>query len=901
MGEIKRREISSFGGLDLRGVMGEEGRHRFLRLDNLWRDYVGGEGEILETFPGFRNVTQFSGAIYGIWGYTCDRGAYLAIHAGRSLYLMENSLISSPFCPSGAEEILQPQTSCAFSWGNKLYLLDGASYFVLEDGEEGFVFSRVENAYIPVTYADGVVYEQKNLLCSRGVHRFHLGEAGAFSYVQDGLQFQILDHALRTCEVSGMPRNLPTYPQKLYIPAKVNIGGVEFNVIQVGWKAFSQINEIQEVYISEGVTTIEIAAFDACRGLRVVHLPDSLVEIKNTAFQKCPIEILTVGKGLSHVMKKNFTATETPMIVTFHGDSTSFGNRLTVDSEDNDAYFAATKVYTETYPVRVVYLPLKEKVEEVETITLDDVDVTDGDTDLHLDFISKKGWVEGVLLTGENGYYLSSRVAEVLCRFPTDGEGNPICGCVGACLYDGRAFFYGNPLYPNTIYYSALDGKGQMNPAYVGVYNYFNTGVGNHANKALIPTASYLAVLKENAGDEGAVHFYYGKNTGEALVPRIYEREAFVGTRGCIGGAIQFMDDPVYLSNMGVEALGYQSLSMERNVYHRSSLIDSALAMHKKDPCLMGEWEGYLLLLYPNGEMYLGDSRRTCQTALGREYEWYHLTGMGSYQGDVPVFCYASGYVDDTPPVVVYGGVETPLKLSPHMGEEVEYTSVLTGVDTQGRGQFYIREGDDLYLLCQTAARKGGTFSSPTALFSGYDRLFFGCENGMLCVVNTDKRGVMNASQAAEYTPTEYGALWGNTINYEWYSYGGHPILCGFTTIPDDCGIGNYTKKTKRGTTIIEMKSHFENTFNLQVKTQHGGYSGETESISFWGGGMDFTTLSFEHLTFTDRESPIISVEERTKRWVSKQYSIWSEGIATPFGIRRIGYSYMVEGKVKNK
>ncbi len=901
MNAVKNRELSSFGGLDLRGVMGEESRHRFVRLDNLWRDYVGGLGEVLETFPGFRRLANFEGAIYGIWAYSCEAGAYLAIHAGDSLYLMKNDLVSVPVCPPGAERVLEETPSSAFSWEDKLYLLDGVSYFVLEYRDGVFSFSPVDNTYTPVTYADGMVYEQRNLLCEKVIHRFHLGEPGAFSYVQDHLQFQILDHESRTCEVTGMPRTLSSYPTKLYIPSSVTIAGVEYRVVQVGWKAFSQLNDIQEVYIAEGITTIDTAAFDACKGLRVVHLPDSLLEIKRIAFQKCPIERLTIGQGLCTVMGDNFTVGDVKMTITFHGDSLSFGNQLTVDGDGNDAYFSADKVYSDTYPVRVVYLPLCEKIEAVESLTLDGEEVTSDDTDLSLAFIEKEGVIEGVLLTGENGYYLSSRTVEVLCSLREENNSHVITGCRRSCLYDGRVFFYGNPKFPNTIYYSSLDSGGRMNPAYVGVYNRFDTGVGNNPNKALLPTASYLAVLKEHMGDEGVVHFYFGKNTGEALVPRIYEREAFVGTRGCVSGAITFMDDPVYLSPMGVEALGYQSLSMERNVYHRSSLIDTALSLHKKATCLLAEWEGYLVLLYPNGEMYLGDSRRTCQTSLGREYEWYHLTGIGAYTGDSPVFRYASGYADDTPPVVTYGGREMPLKISSQEGSEVAYDTVLSGTDTLGRVQYFTCEGDTLYLLSQTGERRGGVFSSPTALLSAYDRLFFGCENGTLCVVNTDKRGVMNEAQAAEYTPQEYGDIWGNTINPEWYSYGAHPIVCGFITVPDDCGVANYTKKTKRGTTVIEMKQGFESSFLLQVKTQHGGYSGETESISFWGGGMDFTTLSFEHLTFTDRESPIATVEERTKRWVSKQYAVWSHGFCAPFGIRRIGYSYLVEGKVKNK
>ena len=899
MNQVKNRELSSFGGLDLRGTMGEESRHRFTRLENLWRDYRGGEGEALETFPGFRQIASFAGAIHGIWAYTQKTGEYIVVHAGKSLYILSASLVSVPVCPVGADGVLEESTSCAFSWGDKLYLLDGAHYFFLEWKEGAFVLAPVEHTYIPCTYADMAPFEVRNLLCDQVIHRFHLGEVGAFSYVQEHLQFQILDHTTRTCEVSGMPRDLSVYPKKLYIPSSVKIAGVEYRVVQVGWKAFSQLNDIEEVYIGEGITTIDTAAFDACKGLRVVHLPDSLLEIKRIAFQKCPIERLTIGEGLTTVMGDNFTAKEVPMQVTYHGDALSVADRLTVNVDGNDAYFSSTKLYSYTYPVRVVYLPLVEPIEAVERVTLDGEEIGEDTLHLRVQYVEKEGVVEGVLLTGEDGYYLSSRVAEVLCKLSGESDAQRITRCRSACLYDGRVFFYGHPDFPNTIYYSALDASGHMNPAYVGAYHYFDTGVGANPNKALLPTASYLAVLKERAGDEGVVHFYFGKNTGESLVPRIYEREAFVGTRGCVGGAINFMDDPIYLSPMGVEALGYQSLSYERNVYHRSSLIDSALSQHQKDRCLMAEWEGYLVLLYSTGDLYLGDSRRSCNTHSGKEYEWYHLTGIGSYIGDVPVFVYATGYADDTPPRVTYGGKEATLLL--REGGEVPYTSVLSGMDQEGRAQYFTREGDALYLVHPTGERRGGHFSPPSALLCAYDLLFFGCENGAVCVVNTDKRGVMNETQKAEYTPSSYGALYGNVINREWYSYGGHAIVCGFTTIPDDCGVANYTKKTKRGTTVIETKPDFESSFLLQVKTQHGGYSGETDSISFWGGGMDFTTLSFEHLTFTDGESPVVTVEERTKRWVSKQYSIWSEDYCAPFGIRRIGYSYLIEGKVRNK
>ena len=126
---VYQRDISSFGGLDLRGTTGEGSHHRFARLENLWRDYLGGDGEALETFPGFRTLWQMDHTIFGIWKFSCERGDYLAIHSGRSLYLTKPDGSTPPVCPPGAENVLQENTSSAFTWGERLYLLDGANYY----------------------------------------------------------------------------------------------------------------------------------------------------------------------------------------------------------------------------------------------------------------------------------------------------------------------------------------------------------------------------------------------------------------------------------------------------------------------------------------------------------------------------------------------------------------------------------------------------------------------------------------------------------------------------------------------------------------------------------------------------------------------------------------------------
>ena len=190
------------------------------------------------------------------------------------------------------------------------------------------------------------------------------------------------------------------------------------------------------------------------------------------------------------------------------------------------------------------------------------------------------------------------------------------------------------------------------------------------------------------------------------------------------------------------------------------------------------------------------------------------------------------------------------------------YHQILSGIDSQGNIQYFTREVDEgittYYLLAKTRELTGGAFSPPTALFTTPTHLYFGCENGAVCLVNTDETGV--------------------AMGRDRYTYAGHAIPCGLITIPDDCGVANYTKKTLRGTSVVEVKGDFSNTLSLQVKTHHGGYTSETPSISFWDGGLDFSSLSFDRLAFTPGENQVIATEERTKRWISKQYLVWSHG-----------------------
>ena len=107
--------------------------------------------------------------------------------------------------------------------------------------------------------------------------------------------------------------------------------------------------------------------------------------------------------------------------------------------------------------------------------------------------------------------------------------------------------------------------------------------------------------------------------------------------------SLNFLDDAVFLSAMGLKAIGKRSLAYERCIEHRSSLVDGRLVNEKGlENGQLACWRGYLLCLV-NGRIYLADSRQQyVQASTGNtEYEWYFWDNIGVYD-DHGAFCPAN-------------------------------------------------------------------------------------------------------------------------------------------------------------------------------------------------------------------------------------------------------------------
>ncbi len=200
------------------------------------------------------------------------------------------------------------------------------------------------------------------------------------------------------------------------------------------------------------------------------------------------------------------------------------------------------------------------------------------------------------------------------------GARNRIVNCTISQVFDERAFVSGNPNYQNYNFHSMAE-----DPAYFGDLSYYKIGTEEYPVTGLLQIFNTLLTLKENK-----VFIQTGANSESNLMSRVYPVTGGAECAGCLTpfGACNFLDDPVFLSKMGLEGLDkLNNNAAERYVGHRSKWIDGLLCRENLSAACTAEYNGYLLILV-NGTVYLADSRMTSNG----QYEWFIWDGIGLYE-----------------------------------------------------------------------------------------------------------------------------------------------------------------------------------------------------------------------------------------------------------------------------
>jgi hypothetical protein len=300
----------------------------------------------------------------------------------------------------------------------------------------------------------------------------------------------------------------------------------------------------------------------------------------------------------------------------------------------------------------------------------------------------------------------------------------------------------------------------------------------------------------------------------------------------------------------------------------------------------------------------MADSRKVFQNENGNiEYEWYYLEDIGVYEGQQDKYYYLKSWPnvfkdENGDRIEIYHdgtiiSLASDFENPPPINEKPDVCSGTVSVEDQEDNDTYYEylvqkynspNGDQYAFLCDTTGEKiGGKFKPAvciqTILDGGKDNVFFGTENGVVCSFNFDKRD-------------ENGI-----IDRMWYTFDDRTIYCGCAMKMDNCGIPHMTKTTVKRSTVIKTKSAEGSSAKVRVRTNENPYH---EIARINSSDFSFSSLNFSDFSFVTEGDTLFSIKEKEKKWVEKQYYIYSDEFKKPFSIYYVAHKYYVAGKYKN-
>ncbi len=884
------RCYTAMRGVDFSGDGSRISGNRFSKLENMWRDYDGVGAALTESVPGFRRILSLGKKIYGLHRQRAGGAEYLLVHAGNSLYRFAVAARDAIGTPSPIATLAEHK-SVSFSSGSSLFLLDGTR--MVRVGADGVAKAVGDGEgeyppYVPTTYLNGEAYEQRNLLTRKFKERYTVTSPDLLAYGTPGMSYTVTDEAAGFCELSGMGRAAGGV---IHVPYFATVRDRTYRVTSVGTRAFAGLASVTEVHIGAGVLSVGARAFSGCSSLTTVYLPAELTEIGAEAFRDCTsLTVIHFGKSLAKVGADAF---KNCPAMTIHY---AFG--LAEYQEIEGAPVTETNTLdTLTWsPSLTVYLPLYEPASEVS------VDIP-GMSGYTVTNVTEGTHIAGVLLTLENRNFLKNREVLITGTLSpgeysesdagsnflsegsfTDGGASALFSCLCAEVFDGRVFLSGNPAFPNTVFYSARGSTGQNDPTYFGVLNYFNDGIGAFPVTALLATGDALVVFKKGDDGGGSIYYHTARETGIDLLPKIYPVSYIhAGTPAC-GGAISFFDDPLFVSETGISALSKQALNLERSIVCRSHAVNPKLLAEDLSSVVLDVFCGYLVAAV-GGRVYLADSRATYRHDTGgTEYEWYFLSGIGTYTGDRRVYRYApsahDGYLTAMTP-------DAP-------AEETVYSVT----EADGEILYFVKSGEDKIEVYPTEEYTGGTFHAALAFRSVGNLLFFGTENGDICVFNNDRRGVPpdRIKNGSDYDADAYRAKFSRVIHPDFYDFDRHTPHYKLVTALDDCNIPHLAKDMVKNSLVLKCQSYASSRLSLTVATDKEILREEAVLPSAF---LSFSDVDFASLPLADNDTFTVPLAIRSRGFTEQEIAVTSDTFRSPFGIYTIAYRFRIRGRLK--
>ena len=878
-----------FRGIELNASESTESQSRLAYSQNMYKDYDGNGSDVLESIPGFRCFAHYGSDIHALYYQRSVSGGedHIIVHVKDRLMRHPISDIYRQDATGTRISGAKDSNSFGFEFGRHFYIMDGRTIMQISDSGSCLVIGQSgSDPYVPTTYISGEPYEQRNLLTNRFNEEYYVADPKAYLYKSKDLKFSITDPNLLYCSVKGISGT----SGDVYIPAYVDIAGINHKVVEVESRAFLGNTSISAVYLPEGIIKIGDKAFEGCTSLNTVATPSTLTHIGASAFSGCSsLKNLYLGAALERIDSGAIDGCVALSRVNYALGATDLLkiNGVSVITEKN-------VIYNSVYEALKLEFPFHDKVRGITEVkvngnTIDwnarTVDSYFTSVNISLPSLADATGIQ-VVVSGELAPLEDGWSADMSSAAP-ESPYQVIVSCTIAEVFDGRIFFSGNPDFPNTVFYTERIKKGHEAALYVGRYNYFNDGIGSYKVKAMLAVRDMLAVFKE--GDDGSGSIFYHKKEGvdSSAIDTVYP-VAYVHSGICASGrATSFLDDPVFLTSEGLMALNDENITYQRNVVCRSHNVNYYLLKSDLSGAYLCEWLGYLAIGI-DGRIFLADSRAVFTHHAGsREYEWFLLNDIGVYNNDKKVYRYSEdAYLD--------------AEVHPaRIGEAADYASVYSQKDDGGNTYFYVTENGHKYHVISTDEMSGGDFYPAKIFISKGKLLIFATSDGHLCVFNNDMRGIAPESvqKDKDYDADEYTRVMGNRLHPIYYSFAGHAPTYVIKTAMDDCGVPHLTKSTIKRSLVIKADSERSNAITCEAKSDNGDavYVGSFPQV-----GSGFADLDFTSMPWSISKYRSVALAENEKRWIEKQIILTSSSYASPISVYSISYRYTIKGKIKN-
>lgn len=893
MGKVKRvpsgkgeyaRVISNIRGVDFSSDPEAISLGRLPIIENMYRNYASPDGAMLESVPGYRQITQLEGKrIHSLFIQKVGDGEeYLLIHAS-------DKLLRAPIKDRDRIGELSPIASLentrsrGFSFGDKFYIIDGKRIISVDKDGRARTTDEKGERYTPLTYRDAEPVEQANLLGGGFIEEATVKDPYRLFYGTPGITYTVISHTEKLCAVSGVD---PDFSGALYIPHYAMIGEEAYKVNGIAAHAFENNTAITSLYIANGLKTIGRFALAGCAALALASVPDSVSEIEDYAFQGCAgLCEVYLSEGLLRISESAFSGCE---IETLHYSS-------------DEARFRQIENHSHIPYVQIAYLSPDEEITVRIPLTTRATHVSEVRVgEAEVDFLTevKGGLVSAVVFSYSDITSITSKTVRVrgevtaeMPQYATHGqdvrelyaESLPL-GCTVAQVFDGRIFLSGNPKAPGMIFFSGEKQRGSDKGLYFGALDYLSVGSSSYKTMAMLAAQETLAVFKGGDGADGGI--FYLKRA------RLYDKVRTVGYEISYvhngiyadGDAIAFFDDLLFLSKKGLCGLDKNANGIGRSITCRSEKVNSRLLSEDISGIRMTSWCGYLVLAAGN-RIYLADSRATYSEGGGVGYEWFYLTGVGGYEDSIPIYRFSSvGYEDGygiyhTPDAPV--DIDADVFVIPHSADSRLGLCYYTKIDGQ---KYHVYKTEEHY--CDTPSRI-------TAVASTEELLFFGSKGGGIYVFNNDLTSTIpeGATLANEDLT---GFIGTGELHPEFYSFAGVWPRYAIGTGNDDLGVPYLTKSAVYGSLVL--------TLCARESAMLGVYNGNTlrtDERDAAVGTLSFYSLTFDNLTFESegRKKRVFKLRERG--FAERDMRVICDRPRSPIGIYSIAYRYKISGRIK--